>query len=71
MTVDIPTLIKTKGYTKLFEELGADGRTQLLEAVKNEENRYREIFAQDRESLELKDPHVLLLNPHECQNIFK
>jgi hypothetical protein len=33
--------------------------------------RYREIFAQDRTSKELNDPHVMLVPAHEHMDIFK
>ena len=46
-------------------------RVELFEKVKAEENRYRELYAQERDSQELEDPHALLLDPHSCQNIFK
>lgn len=43
----------------------------MFERVKAEENVYRELFAKERDSKELDDPHALLLDPHECSDIFK
>ena len=48
-----------------------DERDKLFNTVKDEENLYRELFAQDRLSTELDDPHALLVDVHENEDIFK
>ena len=57
----------------MFSTVMNDGkkRGELFERAKEEENRYRELFAQERNSKELEDPHAMLIDPHQWQEIFK
>lgn len=56
-------------YRKIVND--PDERASLFQKVKDEENIYRELFAQERDSKELSDPHALLIDVHENKDIFE
>jgi hypothetical protein len=60
-------------YPELYRQVKDEpvAKAQLFEKAKAEENKYRELFAQERESPELSDPHILLIDPHKNQDVFK
>ena len=37
----------------------------------NEENKYRELYAQDRKNKILDDPHLMMINAHQNADIFQ
>jgi hypothetical protein len=60
-------------FPELYRKVRDDpvSRARLFEKAKAEENRYRELFAQERDSPELENPHILLINPHKDEDIFR
>lgn len=58
-------------FPALYRQANAEQRSELFSQVSIEENKYREIFAQDRNSSLIADPHVMLLDVHKEYDIFK
>ena len=65
--------IVQEGFASRFRQSGNYGkeRSLLFALFKEEENRFRELFAQDRSSCELDDPFALLIDVFEEKDIFK
>jgi hypothetical protein len=45
-------------------------KQKLFQGVIDEENTYREMFAQDRDNAALNDPHLMLVPVHDNKDIF-
>jgi hypothetical protein len=57
-------------YPTLYRQGNEQQRLELFSQVSQEENKYREIFAQDRNSTLISDPHVMLIDVHKDYDIF-
>lgn len=61
-----------KQYLELFKKVKSYAEKKaLFENVVDEENYYRELFAQKRDAPELKDPYLLLVPAHDYEDAFK
>lgn len=59
-------------FIKHFKECSGsfDKEVELMQQVVDEENHFRELFAQSRDSPILDDPYLMLINAHEDNGIF-
>lgn len=61
-----------RNYAELYRKAqSTKERIELFNQAKEEENIYRELFAQERTSPELEDKHAMLINTHENEDIFR
>ena len=63
---DYPALIK-----EVLKNNDEQKKSELFDQVWSEEDKYREIFAQDRSSPTISDPHVMLIDTFKHHEIFQ